>query len=262
MMMKKIYKKTIIFAISLSLILQGGYLQNRNDHIAYAASNDYITSFSLDNMSKTKEAKNAIIKTENEREYQVFLPDTAVGYQIYSNTARYNEQPLYYQVKAPKANSELQTSAIAQIISDAKPKIQNLYNTGINVNMLTVFPFGATTTKKLTLGLYDSAKKTFAEETTQEYTFCYFRQVMLGELSAKADGEALSLSPAFDMINEQNYAVRVLPTTEMVTLQLKAKTASATYDENNVITKAGTSLDFVQQTVPLRRKPMEKSHLR
>ena len=87
-MMKKIYKKTIIFAISLSLILQGGYLQNRNDHIAYAASNDYITSFSLDNMSKTKEAKNAIIKTENEREYQVFLPDTAVGYQIYSNTAR------------------------------------------------------------------------------------------------------------------------------------------------------------------------------
>ena len=219
-------------------------MQNRNDHIAYAASNDYITSFSLDNMSKTKEAKNAIIKTENEREYQVFLPDTAVGYQIYSNTARYNEQPLYYQVKAPKANSELQTSAIAQIISDAKPKIQNLYNTGINVNMLTVFPFGATTTKKLTLGLYDSAKKTFAEETTQEYTFCYFRQVMLGELSAKADGEALSLSPAFDMINEQNYAVRVLPTTEMVTLQLKAKTASATYDENNVITKAGTSLDF------------------
>ena len=241
--MKKIYKKAIIFAISLSLILQGGYLQNRNDHIVYAAPNDYITSFALDNMSQTKPAKNAVIKTGNDREYQVFLPDTAVGYQIYSNTAQYNGQPLYYQVEAADNKGISRTSPIAKIL-DVKPMIQKLYNTGINVNLLTEFPFGATTTKKLTLGLYDSDKRTFAEGTTQEYTFCYFRQVMLGELSAKADEEPLSLSPAFDMINEQNYAVQVLPTAEMVTLQLKAKTASATYDENNVITKAGTSLDF------------------
>ena len=238
--MKKFYKKAIIFAISLSLILQGGYLQNRNDHIAYAASNDYITSFTLDNMSKTNEAKNAVIKTGNEREYQVFLPDTAVGYQIYSNTAQYNSQPLYYQVEAPMNNGRSQKSNIAQI-PNRSPKISNLSNTGINVNMLKV---GATTTKKLTLGLYDSDNKIFAEGTTQEYTFCYFRQVMLEKLSAKADGEPLSLSPAFDTINEQNYAVQVLPTAKMVTLQLKAKTASATYDENDVITKAGTSLDF------------------
>ena len=241
--MKKIYKKAIIFAISLSLILQGGYLQNRNDHIAYAAPNDYITSFTLDNMSQTKPAKNAVIKTGNEREYQVFLPDTAIGYQIYSNTARYNEQPLYYQVEAPMANGRSQISQIVKIL-EGKPKIDNLYRTGINVNSLTTFPFGATTTKKLTLGLYDENKRAFAEGTKQEYTFCYFRQVMLEKLSVKADDEDLNLSPAFDMINEQNYAVQVLPTAKMVTLQLKAKTASATYDENNVITKAGTSLDF------------------
>ena len=251
--MKKIYKKAIIFAISLSLILQGGYLQNRNDHIAYAAPNDYIASFTLDNSAKTKPAKNAVIKTGNEREYQVFLPDTAIGYQIYSNTARYNEQPLYYQVEAPMANGRSQISQIAKIL-EGKPKIDNLYRTGINVNMLTAFPFGATTTKKLTLGLCDSGKKTFAEGTTQDYTFCYFRQVMLGELSAKAGEEALSLSPAFDTINEQNYAVQVLPTAEMVTLQLKAKTASATYDENNVITKAGTSLDFGTANIAVKTK--------